>query len=644
MQKLSVFALLLMLWSCVIIAQGTEITEAQIPPDSVFEDVPYMPKEEIKRVMDWIKVQTTGVKLPFCWRQSYGRGVGTPLSICAAGREKIGALCYSKCPANTKRVGFDCHSVCPDGMRDDGLFCRATEYGRGAGFPWKFGDKAFSLKDARKRCNKKHPERGCEKYGEIIYPKCKEGYSNFGCCICRPKTPDCRALGMNPGIDLSCAKKVTIGDPVPLICASDKVEDAGLCYPKCKTDFHGVGPVCWQNCAPNWANCAAGCAKTSVECGMVVADQVIAPLVLAASVASLGMSNTTTAAINAAGDMTTSTSKVIRIGGKTVAGSTKLGKAFVELVHLMQRVKSLSSGAHSVHLVRRVISKAGTVAKYVKYSTQTTAALYEATNDFTDAFADDFANQTSPAINRAIDNRFHPKIARFFKKTWGRQQLAELAEANGWVIAQDVLAVVSIADFTGVTGVVSAYAKPICQDITSFPCVSVDLSYPLCPSKAILELNRQAKNGRPGNDYHSFDTTVNDPLECQIACIEDPQCKAWSHAKYGTGGSSAKCYLKNLAANPVLRGDGFTSGVNPIYMGPVERGMGRPGNNYRYFYPNPANAEMCQAACANENRCNAWEYYAPQRICYLKDPAPGPVKSCADCAAGARLNPNVSSL
>ena len=446
---------------------------AEVPPGSIIQEVPDMPEHEIKQVMNWIKVKTTGVKLPFCWRQSYGRGVGTVLDTCAAGRVKIGALCYSKCPANTKRVGFDCHSVCPSGMRDDGLFCRAAEYGRGAGYPWKIGDTIGSLDGARRRCRKNHSQ-GCEKYGQIIYPKCKEGYSNVGCCICRPKKPDCSALGMNPGIDLSCAKKVTIGDPVPLICPNNKVEDAGLCYQKCRTGFNGVGPVCWQGCDAGWVNCAAGCAKTSTECGMVVADQVISPLIVAANIASLGLSTPATGAASAG-------VQTLKVGGKTVTGSTRLGKALIKAVDLAQSVKpsGLKPGAS---IFRRIwVARTGKPHKLVATTFKGNKLLNDATNDYTQAFADDFANQTSPGINRAIDNRFHPMTARFLKETWGRQQLAELAEANDWVIAQDVLAAVSIADITGVTGVVSAYAKPICQDVTPFPCVSAVTTYPSCP-------------------------------------------------------------------------------------------------------------------------------------------------------------------
>ena len=35
-----------------------------------------------------------------------------------------------------------------------------------------------------------------------------------------------------------------------------------------------------------------------------------------------------------------------------------------------------------------------------------------------DAYSSDFANQTSPAINDAIDQRFSPFIATYIKQQW----------------------------------------------------------------------------------------------------------------------------------------------------------------------------------------------------------------------------------
>lgn len=76
----------------------------------------------------------------YCWKDSYGRGVGTVPSNCGSKYQKIGLLCYDPCPSGYTRFVIDCHQNCPAGFTDQGLFCRLSEYGRGAGYPWKFGD------------------------------------------------------------------------------------------------------------------------------------------------------------------------------------------------------------------------------------------------------------------------------------------------------------------------------------------------------------------------------------------------------------------------------------------------------------------------------------------------------------------------
>ena len=59
-------------------------------------------------------------------------------------------------------------------------------------------------------------EMGCERWGLFIYPKCREGYSPFGCCICRPKIPDCSGNRLGGRLDLACAKIVKISAPSAL--------------------------------------------------------------------------------------------------------------------------------------------------------------------------------------------------------------------------------------------------------------------------------------------------------------------------------------------------------------------------------------------------------------------------------------------
>ena len=100
--------------------------------------------------------------------------------------------------------------------------------------------------------------------------------------------------------------------------------------------------------------------------------------------------------------------------------------------------------------------------------------LYGLFQDFRANFAEDFATQTSDEIEAELDSHFHPATAKYLKYLWADITFAKLAEANNWGIASSVLALVSIADITGVTGVVSAYAKPVCSTVVPFPITDAD--------------------------------------------------------------------------------------------------------------------------------------------------------------------------
>jgi len=235
----------------------------------------------------------------FCWKDSYPRGAGTLPNSCADGQERIGLLCYDKCPSGYKRWGLDCHQQCPSGWTNNGLYCRKSEYGRGAGYPYKLRDGKKNLQEKKiARCEADHGRGNCEMNGFIAYPKCAPGYHNIGCCICRPSKPDCKALGMGHQIDLSCAKKIEIKGTKPKIgtCSSSQERKAGLCYNKCKSGYKGVGPVCWANIPDGMKGCGMGAAKDKKTCRTVVKDQVVGPLTVLVTVASLGTSTGATAA------------------------------------------------------------------------------------------------------------------------------------------------------------------------------------------------------------------------------------------------------------------------------------------------------------------------------------------------------------
>jgi hypothetical protein len=330
----------------------------------------------------------------FCWKDSYGRGVGTVPPACAPGQERIGLLCYDKCGKGMTRFGFDCHSVCPEGMADQGLFCRSAEYGRGAGYPWKFGDW-FNDDGMRTRCERDNGAGNCEKSGLMYYPKCKPGYTAFGCCICRPKVPDCPALGLNPGIDLSCAKKVEIGNPKVGVCDSGQGIDAGLCYKNCSAGFNGVGPVCWAEKPAGWVDCGMGAAKDSATCASVVLSQVTSVGQMAIFVASLG---TSSAGSSAAG------------GAESASKLAKLKEQFQAMKEAWEKIKNIPD-------VKKAMDAAEAANTIRKGYNVTQAAQNAVTEEDMARVAAEIAAIVDPTgVSSTVAAYTYPKCSKYFPK------------------------------------------------------------------------------------------------------------------------------------------------------------------------------------------------------------------------------------
>ena len=226
---------------------------------------------------------TTLAQADFCWRQSYGRGVGTIPTDCGS-KENNAGLCYNKCNAGYSGAGPVCWKGCPGGFSDNGIGCtKPGPYGRGGGYPWKFGD-ALNDSGMYRRCENDNGGSGkCEKWGAVVYPKCKANYHAVGCCVC---SPDCPSGYTDFGVSCTKPNYTRGAGTIPTSCSGGGQYDAGLCYSQCKTAYHGVGPVCWQNCPPSTPySCGAGCATNQSDCSGAVRDQVMSVVEVAITVA-----------------------------------------------------------------------------------------------------------------------------------------------------------------------------------------------------------------------------------------------------------------------------------------------------------------------------------------------------------------------
>ncbi|KAH9095297.1 hypothetical protein Ae201684P_013413 [Aphanomyces euteiches] len=193
----------------------------------------------------------------FCLKNSYGRGAGTMPQSCDGNQDHLGLLCYDKCPTNYTRQALDCHQNCPSDFEDQGLFCRKADYGRGAGYPWKFGD-GFNLNKARKRCE-----------NITALAIAKRAARSFTPSANLATTP------LDAAFAVLCSKYVKIDKPHSGKCSTGLQSQAGLCYKPCKSSYSGVGPVCWAGNPSGWVNCGFGAAQSPQRCAEVIQDQIM---------------------------------------------------------------------------------------------------------------------------------------------------------------------------------------------------------------------------------------------------------------------------------------------------------------------------------------------------------------------------------
>lgn len=173
---------------------------------------------------------------PYCWRHSYGRGVGRPLHACPDDApEQDGLLCYPLCREGYNGVGPVCWEKCAN-ITSLGFACvdvRQSSHG----CPWY--DKCGIFK------------RSCT--------SCPDDYTNFGCFCGKFYLRDSYGRGVG----------------TPLVCSKSYEQDGGLCYDKCDPKYNGVGPVCWQHCPSTQPYaCLAGCSKSRADCHQAVINMI----------------------------------------------------------------------------------------------------------------------------------------------------------------------------------------------------------------------------------------------------------------------------------------------------------------------------------------------------------------------------------
>lgn len=419
---------------------------------------PFQPGE-INKLMVWISKEVSNSKIPYCYKNSFGRGVGAPLTTCGQGTEKNGSLCYPKCRDGFAGEGPVCWGTCPSGFNDIGAFCQKTgQYDR-EGFPWVGGDPPLpNYSGPIGRCEAKYGRGACELNGAVVYPKCRAGFVLSGVTSCAPACPagweDNGTGCTKPSYGRGVGQKMT--------CSPGLEEQNALCYNKCQGDFEGIGPICWQNCRGNQSfQCGIGCASDVNSCATATTDMITAPILLLFGLIDFGISAKASAAAKAA-------AKAGVTGGAAASGgiTTIALKDTPKWAKLFDSLKNASAFEQAQN-----IQKVGGLAFDLSNVGQSLRSEIEL---WTSEYEDNFAMNTTPAVEAKIRSEYDYNTQRFIKRYWAVHHLGSIVEADGWRIGKLVTSALGIglglaSIDPGFLATINAFAQPMCPTAEGNP-------------------------------------------------------------------------------------------------------------------------------------------------------------------------------
>ena len=391
--------------------------------------------DEKQKVLAWINHQFVFRTTPYCYRNSYDRGVGiVPETRCANGRDRYGALCYNKCPGGYVRQdaggsNFACVKSCPSGYRKTiQNICEIEKAQRNCRWACKGGWREVAGGQCRKNGTALLNAKTCY---------CPDKYNNMGAnCQIDPKYQN---ITMPYAGGQSNQRRYT--DPYPLVnyCKSNRELQAGMCYNKCRANYHGLVTVCWQNCQPGKVECAAGCASSKQDCAMSTVNQVMS-VALVANAIYAKYAEAYPAATKAASEM------------------TAIEKAMARFTEAL--TEFMAKNAQNIQNFND-IKLAGSIG----------AELASAIEDLLGA-------SSSSGLRSLIDKQDYDELVKVINpnseaykslsKAWMTHYIQMTLVNAGLTIGKTLLTAV---DETGIVFLVDSYAKPKCTVPKPFPLV-----------------------------------------------------------------------------------------------------------------------------------------------------------------------------
>jgi hypothetical protein len=339
-------------------------------------------------------------------------------------------------------------------------------------------------------------------------PNCKHGFSNFGLTCFADSLTYPRYSFTNPGRGHLCPEGYVRDASNPL----------GFCYRPCPSGYYGELGTCYQNCPSGWTICGVGCARDGLTCASETFGQVYNVLVVAANIASMGM----TTSVSSSGALLATS---IKIGSKTFSSTTKWGAGFIKVIKTLQSYQQFSPQGvlQQVTVVKRMknklmpwtwppdLSSATTPqqittanrlykAKCVRQKIKIARVAEEDIRVLKQNVSEDFAAITSQEVNEIINANYDPVEADFIKQYYATTMLSELQATSEFEIAKEALTTLALADPTGIAALVNSYTQPICGDL--------NLSFPAKPTIIYGSGVPNAGLGADGNYYVNTDANL----------------------------------------------------------------------------------------------------------------------------------------
>ena len=237
----------------------------------------------------------------------------------------------------------------------------------------------------------------------LCYPACRSDYSGVG-PVCWKNLFDRYGRGVGR---------------VPTYNCSGREQDAGLCYEQCANGYKGAGPVCWGTAPAGYVDCGAGFAINSQACAEVTSGQVIAIGMLLAAAIPAGIE-----AANAA--------KRAEMGAEGVQELSKLSKMVEPLLARLRPI--FEDLARNTDKIAQALDRVKPVVlKFINDDPEQAEQILKAAN-YLRRFATGAASATNQA-ERGVDDPLD--------------------------LLRIVTAITGIMDPTPVSGIISSFAYPV---------------------------------------------------------------------------------------------------------------------------------------------------------------------------------------